>query len=441
MSSAGPSPPHLVIVGASARAAAFSALRAGYRPSCVDLFGDTDLAARCLVHTVAPEGYPNGLDELAARFEPGPWMYTGAIENHPALIARISQQRRLWGNDAGIIGRVRDPDRLGRCLADAGLPHVACRRSPDGVPTDGCWLVKPIRSAGGSGITPWIGQQLDVTRPVHFQERIDGDPRSAVFVGNGTDARLLGVTWQLVGEPELAAGEFAYCGSIGPLAVDEHLTKAFVELGRALTREFRLRGLFGVDCQVRDGAVWAIEVNPRYTASVEVIEYATGLNALALHEAACVERVLPAESSTRASGPSRMERRVGWPTALAVRNANSGAEFASPTSEEMGHPSIDDRRSTSHLVVGKAVVFAPFDLITPSLPAQSAAAGVDRLPNLADIPRENSVIPRGQPVLTVFATADNAETCRLQLLERARAIVESCRPVIASGPVGVTLHG
>ena len=424
MSSTSESRSHPVIVGASARAAAFSALRAGYSPSCTDLFGDTDLAARCGVHTVDPAKYPDGLHELTAKLAPGPWMYTGAIENHPLLIARLSQQRRLWGNDADIIGRVRDPGRLGRCLADAGLPHAASRRSPDGLPTDGRWLVKPVRSAGGSGIAPWIGQPLDRSRPVHFQERIVGDPRSAMFVGNGTNARLLGVTWQLVGEPGLAAGEFAYCGSIGPLALDEPLTKAFVELGQALAGEFRLRGLFGVDCQVRDGAVWAIEVNPRYTASVEVIEYATGLHALALHEAACVEQVLPAESSTRATGPSRMERRVVF-----------------PTSEEMGHPSIDDRQRTGHSVVGKAIVFAPFDLITPSFPAQSGGAGVDRLPNLADIPRANTTIPRGQPILTVFAAADNAETCRSHLLERARAIVKSCRPVTASDPVGVTLHG
>ena len=38
--------------------------------------------------------------------------------------------------------------------------------------------------------------------------------------------------------------------------------------------------------------------------------------------------------------------------ALAVGDANSGAEFVFPTSEEVGHPSIDDRQST-----GEAVTF------------------------------------------------------------------------------------
>ena len=44
-----------------------------------------------------------------------------------------------------------------------------------------------------------------------------------------------------------------------------------------------LRGLFGVDFVLRDGIPWPVEVNPRYTASVEVLEFAAGIRALTLH--------------------------------------------------------------------------------------------------------------------------------------------------------------
>ena len=56
--------PNLVILGASTRAAAFSALRANLRPWCIDLFGDMDLRGRCPVQTIAPEDYPGGLVRL-----------------------------------------------------------------------------------------------------------------------------------------------------------------------------------------------------------------------------------------------------------------------------------------------------------------------------------------------------------------------------------------
>ena len=42
----------VLIIGASTRAAAFSALRAGLTPRCLDYFADRDLAAICTVDRV-----------------------------------------------------------------------------------------------------------------------------------------------------------------------------------------------------------------------------------------------------------------------------------------------------------------------------------------------------------------------------------------------------
>src|SRR5205807_1077251 len=85
----------LIIVGASARAAAFSALRAGLRPWCIDLFADADLRARCPVTHLEPDRYPYGLAELLPQAPPGPWMYTGGLENRPNLIRRLARGREL----------------------------------------------------------------------------------------------------------------------------------------------------------------------------------------------------------------------------------------------------------------------------------------------------------------------------------------------------------
>ena len=61
--------------------------------------------------------------------------------------------------------------------------------------------------------------------------------------------------------------------------------------GSLLTRKCGLRGLFGVDGIFYDGAFWPVEVNPRYTASVEVLEYTLGFSAMAWHRAAFVPSV------------------------------------------------------------------------------------------------------------------------------------------------------
>jgi hypothetical protein len=58
--------PQLLVVGFSARAAAGSAVRAGYRASAIDAFADADLVAFC--QAVRDPSYPQGLVSLAAGF-------------------------------------------------------------------------------------------------------------------------------------------------------------------------------------------------------------------------------------------------------------------------------------------------------------------------------------------------------------------------------------
>src|SRR5579871_5970020 len=99
----------VLIVGVSARAAAFSALRAGLNPWCVDLFGDADLQARSPGVVVPAAEYPTGLLAAARQAPPGPWLYTGGLENRPTLVGQLAAERPLWGNDVATLSRVRSP--------------------------------------------------------------------------------------------------------------------------------------------------------------------------------------------------------------------------------------------------------------------------------------------------------------------------------------------
>src|ERR1051325_6805760 len=87
---------HVIILGASTRAAAFSAARAGLSPWCVDLFADADLSRRFPVRKVPLADYPHALLAALNDAPPGPVIYTGGLENHPSLLERIA--RPLWGN-------------------------------------------------------------------------------------------------------------------------------------------------------------------------------------------------------------------------------------------------------------------------------------------------------------------------------------------------------
>lgn len=382
----------LLIVGASARAAAQSALRARLRPIGLDLFADRDLAAIAPAHRIDPARYPEGFEALAAGLPPGPFLYTGALENHPDLIERLSRTRPLWGNSGATLRAVRDPVQLADALRRAGFPGPRVRLDPDGLPRDGTWLVKPLASAGGRGIAPLGPDFRPSRRACYFQERIEGPSYSAVLLAEARGATLIGLTRQWIGR---SGAPFAYRGSLGPWPASEALRFQIEGAGRALASTFGLVGLFGLDLIVAEGQPWLVEVNPRYTASVEVLELALGRALLAEHRRACDP---PMSRNFKTSGLRESPR-------LPV---------------QAGTKSRDARRATG--VVGKAILFAERPCVladaTPGRWPRSRRPFA--VPPRADIPGPGTRFEAGDPVLTVLARGADAHHCRERLRRSLR---------------------
>ncbi|MBX7103006.1 MAG: ATP-grasp domain-containing protein [Gemmataceae bacterium] len=256
----------LIVVGASARAAAMSVRRAGLVPFAVDLFADRDLQAIADVNRLTE--YPAGILYALASSPAGPWMYTGGVENFPDLIEECSRIRHCLGAEAGVVRRVRDPDWLAANLPMADLAV--------GKPTDrDHWLVKPRHGAGGSGILRWNGAELPTDH--YLQREIVGKTMTGQYLGR----HCLGVTEQLTGLDWLHATPFSYCGSIGPIEIPTDRREWWDRTGEELERA-GLIGLYGVDV-IDTGADYRIvEVNPRYTAAMEVIELACRRSSVAM---------------------------------------------------------------------------------------------------------------------------------------------------------------
>jgi uncharacterized protein len=358
----------LLILGASARAAAFSALRAGLRPSCADLFADRDLTLACSVNQVFLADYPDGLAAFADRVAPTHWLYTGALENYPDLVDRISTRHRLLGNSGPVLRAVRDPIALARAMKEADLDVPEVQVDPQDLPTDGSWLAKPRASGGGRGIRPWSGGETARAGPAYYQRRIEGLSLSALFVVSQTEMRLLGITRQFVGKP---GNRFAYRGSLAPWPVEDEVGEQVERIGRVIVSGFRLMGIFGVDLIVKNEQVWPIEVNPRYTAAIETIEWASGQSFLADHvEAFGMERpVAPVEI-----------RPEGF--------------------------------------VGKAILHADRPFVW--MEKLTLSTRIEQMPEIADIPEPGTTFETGDPVLTVLVSGDSPADCRLRLAGRLR---------------------
>jgi predicted ATP-grasp superfamily ATP-dependent carboligase len=410
------------VVGASARAAVHSLARAGLSAWAVDQFNDRDLA-RVAPCALCPEGgYPHALPELAARFPPGPVLYTGGLENHPQVVAELARTRELWGNPAHVLPGVRDPFALAALLARTGFRVPQLIAPGAQCPAHGRWVRKPLRSGGGLGVR-FARPGEPATAEHVFQEFSEGAPMSALFVNDA----LFGVTEQLIGEAWLHAAPFAYCGNIGPLHVPSvvpHLN-ALCETG--------LRGVWGADFVLCAGEPVVLEVNPRYTAAIEVLELATGRAALTYGGArrweASAIRPTPPAPLPKGKGESRLAALDGADTDSSDAERSEASSSFSPFplgrgAGGVGETSARPEASTSHQVA-KAIYYAPHAIRFPHSGPWDAdlTAPFDpwRVPGFADIPEAGAHIEAGWPVLTLFAEGTNAR----RLLQSRAAELDS----------------
>ena len=159
-----------------------------------------------------------------------------------------------------------------------------------------------------------------------------------------------------------------------PILTDTVLSST-ADLARSVTAEFALVGLNGIDFIVRDGIPYALEINPRWSASMELVERAYGVSMFGIHAAACVNGVLPAFDLKQA----RRRRRT----------------------------------------MGKAIVFA-----REALTAGATHRFLDD-EMVKDIPRPGDHISVGEPICTVFEEDTDLERCRGGLRRRAQSIMSA----------------
>ena len=295
--------PDLLIVGGSARAAAWCAVRAGLRVAALDRYNDLDLLA-----VADPVFRWDGSDRQVEEVVGGlgvPWTYTGPLENRPDLIARCERLAPLRGNGADVLRAARDPVRLQRVLAEAGLPALAIREERDAPPANGAWLLKPRAGCGGRGVAVWDDRAAGhptLREPHYFQEYVPppapgwaGASRHSLgYAAEPGGVRLLGK----FGQPDPSGGRFPFryggvSGPTPPNAVSPvgrwaGVTRdgrcppwfeAELEIAPALAEAFGLIGPFGIDLVARGDVPchrYAVEVNPRLTAGMELCAAAAG---------------------------------------------------------------------------------------------------------------------------------------------------------------------
>jgi len=352
----------------------------GHRIITVDYFGDYDQKLLCQNYSLKRDfGKPYSVGRLfeacrSLRFDA--LVYTSNLENHPRVVERLSHGKQLLGNTPVTLSRVRDPSEFFGCLARLGVAFPKTVRGSDWtfIEGQGRFLRKPTQSGGGHGIA-FHSPTRRVGKASILQEYIQGLPCASVFVANGRDPVLLGISEQLIGDHVFGGSGFRYTGSLlGPIGGEGSFRAIVGTLERvlqAITREFRLVGMNGLDFILKDEDIYPLEINPRYTASMELVERGYGLNIFDLHLQACGGKL----------------------------------------------PVFDIRRVPRDAFFGKAILFAERDLILKRTQHWWEKG-------IRDIPFEHEQIVRGRPICTVFSQGRSRDACYRGLVRVASELKE-----------------
>jgi predicted ATP-grasp superfamily ATP-dependent carboligase len=372
----------VLIAGVSTRAAADSAARAGFDVTAIDGYADRDqhpaVRAVALPRNLGASFTARHAAAAAAAIDGDAVAYLSNFENDPTAVEMLAGNRALWGNPPDVLRRARNPFTVAELFRAHGIPSPNVSNDAN-VPNDpNDWLLKPLSSGGGHAIREWRRGNT-VPAGCYLQQRIDGTPGSVVFVAAAGRAVPVGVSRQLIGDRRFGSAGYRYCGNIlAPLddpqfATGTALFSAAHDLAALAASGLGLVGVNGIDFVTRAGVPYPIEINPRWSASMELVERALGINLFAAHAAACTRGELPD---------------VPRPPARAV---------------------------------GKAIVFAR----DPGVAGNTDDWLAD--PDIRDIPHPGDPIATGSPVCTVFADAANATSCEAALVARVERVFTDMR--------------
>ena len=358
--------PALLIAAISGRSLAAAARRAGFRPLVADLFNDADtlaLAERAI--------------KLAGTLQSG-------IDEH-RIVETLTQ---LAGDDQPVAlvygsGFERNPAMLhtiARTLPVAGnsaetirlvkdpasLSHLCAElRIPhpdirfDTPEHSKEWLTKLTGGAGGSHVKPANGDNCSGGR--YFQRFVPGRNLSALFLADRINAHVVGFSRQWASPSREAP--FRYGGAVRLQRYDKRNTARIAEWLSGLTKHTGLCGLCSADFVDSGPDLHLIEINPRPGATLDIFDNET---------TPLIREHLRAITGTRVSVPA-----------------------------------YEDSKASAIAYTAKAISAFP-EVVWPEQTADHQMPG--------------TALGAGDPVCTVFATADSAAAAMRAVKGRVKEV-------------------
>jgi len=297
----------LLLIGPSTRAMAESARRAKYDFFTIDFFGDADQKRICknysLKHEFKEELCIENLVKHAKELNKEKigfthTVYGSGFENCPELVEELERKCVALGNSAEVLRKVRDwgyffktAKSLGISAPENEIVNINEVKKRKKITENKNFVVKPLKTGGGHNIcnaSELSSASFEKNEKVLLQEFIEGKAASGIIAASKEESTFLGATKQIIGT---GFNKYKYAGNIAPLDEKKSVLKKMEEASLKIAEKFKLIGINGIDFIVKNGEVFVIEVNPRITGAIEVVERAYKVNLVDIHVKACLNNL------------------------------------------------------------------------------------------------------------------------------------------------------
>ena len=406
MTSSGPDT-SIVILGASCRAAAQCAVRAGFQPHAYDLFVDRDLID---CSKTGQLDALQGSEELwrNPHWNGTPMLLAGGMEHRPELVDRLRSHGLRCGVTGWMLKELRDFEnwRSWAFCAGIGFPETRFSRPPEAnhssLPAESQnaqWLRKRRKGAGGIGIVveSFSSTTESDEEPQHYwQRRLDGISIGVSFLSDAVRNHTLGSALSLTQEDVWGPEPYSYRGSISPIALPLVFAQQLDRFGDLVRRDVGHRGLWQADFIVSKDHLSLLEINPRWSSSMELLD--------ALGRIAIPGRGVNEPKSSL----------VEW-------HVQSLGE--SPISIHRDEGESDPQKTSC--TIGKCIFYAQRDQRIDEQLLESwwrnrwhgSLQELDAGVRYADIPPAPSTMERGYPIVSCFASGNSCESIVNQFRE------------------------
>jgi len=274
----------VLVAGFATRHVVQSAWRAGYEVCAIDHFCDQDLTWYAREWSLFDE-----LDEIPALIEDYSKNHTFDAIITTSGAETIAMDPRFRGTPPHIAARFLDKSRIQDFFLEMGIPAPPIL--PEGVYPA---FIKPLSGAGGwrnslvrSGAEEEAWRELWPEDAYIRQTPVEGTPCSVSCVSNGTVARALAVNEQFM-RGGTGNRAFGFAGAVTPFETE--VKTRLADIAEQIVAASGCIGSVGVDFIASD-TIHAIEINPRFQATLDIVEESLGCSIFDLHLEACRGRV------------------------------------------------------------------------------------------------------------------------------------------------------